>query len=1090
MKRLDESLNQLNKYSEVFNSKKQQTKERFGGSNLPKVGIQSHQSSPELAAQKLEDRNKNFVLNKRARTPVGDLRAEVRRSGALRQQQMLRKDKDSATEGSSDIVETNICILTAGGEGWDIKRKRKRSMSSVCPRPLDSDGELKKTMHRRPGNDSSIYTSDGHGFRSGSSNGVNGSNKMDGSPSSGNLSGRVALKIEPEKNSSSKELTGMNKERLLQKGNTKLNMRGDPQLLSPSFVTKVKASRAHRSGPGTVGNTSPNFSKMLGTLEDSEQPLNVKKVHSLARLSNRKRPLPPDTSSPPMVQWKGQRPQKISRNRRTNIVSPTSNPDVVQSNAEGHTTSDFSIRMSAGMNGSLPVRNIMISSQQLKTKLESVQSPTKLSENEENIAVEIRLTNNVLGGADNNEKGIHVHQQGSPGLLKKKSKLLVNDEIGDGVRRQGRSGRGPSFPKVSISPMTEKPESPPVAKPFRSTRPGSEKNGSKLGRPPLKKQCDRKGSIRPGPILNSSCPDFAGESDDDRDEILAVAQFVCNASYDGCSSSFWKRWEPLFNVREEDKTFLEEQLKAIENHHPSPSQGPVIDDNVTIRVSQTEKCRPRSFVPDKSKICVLDNGATDSTKTKYIISEFQDHNYLFNGLVFEKGPNKLTPLFQRVLSALIVEAEFEEYKDNNFFSNIPSLAISEDPCTLQRSSCNGNASHKRNLSAQVRMHDEIEEVDYSLSYPTGQMCSLLDCDYDQMRFDDKLLLELQSIGIYPDTVPDLAEELDELMDDDIAQLKKQLSEQAAKKKTYLEIIHEAIEKDGEERDLETVALDRLTEVAYRKLLATRGNYAVKSGISKVPKHVALAFVTRTLARCQKYEETGRSCFSEYALRDALLAVPRNNSGSATTIQAEQKSENRLSDGGIVGSTFEQPVLQYDKSASSQSDDAFAKNGPILNRGKKKMEVLLDDFGGNAPTLGSTLVGGGAKGKRSERDSNAKAKGERKTKSKPRQKAAQLFVQPATNISSSNSRRQEGSKSPSNNIPDSSKEANDPINLISSLPLSELDSIDGLNVANEFEGHQDLSSWLNFDEVEGLQDDDGIGGLQIPMDDLSELNMLL
>ena len=183
-------------------------------------------------------------------------------------------------------------------------------------------------------------------------------------------------------------------------------------------------------------------------------------------------------------------------------------------------------------------------------------------------------------------------------------------------------------------------------------------------------------------------------------------------------------------------------------------------------------------------------------------------------------------------------------------------------------------------------------------------------------------------------------------------------------------------------------------------------------------------------------------------------------------------------------------------AYEPSDQAFAKNGPILNRGKKK-EVLLDDVGSNAAirstsSLGSNL--GGAKGKRSERDLGAKAgrpsianlRGERKTKSKPKQKAAHVsphIVQPSAGVSN---KKREGLISPGS-VLDSSKDGKDCLDL-GSLPLPELDSIEELNVANEFGGHQDLSSWLNFDE-DGLQDHDSMG-LEIPMDDLSELSMLL
>ncbi|KAL9225037.1 hypothetical protein vseg_001009 [Gypsophila vaccaria] len=1135
VKRFDELLNKLNKYYEVANSKKQQTNDRSGGSSMLKMGSQSHRASPELVAQKLEDRNKNIVLNKRARTPMGDLRAEGRSNSIPRQHIGLGKDKDSAKEGNSDIGEEKIrSRLPAGGEGWDRKMKRKRSVSSVCPRPLDGDGELKRTMHGKIGNDTSVHTSDGHGFRSGSSNGASGSNKADGSPSSASLNGRMTPKSEPDKTSQLRDFAGMNKERLLPKGNTKLNMREESHLFSPSSITKGKASRAHRRGPGSLGNSSPNFSRMSGTSEDCQQPPNVNKVHSLAGVNNRKRPLPTDSSSPPMAQWGGQRPQKISRNRRTNIVSPTSNPDEVQIPAEGCTASDFSARVPGAMNGLLPVRNIMSSSQQLKAKLESAKSPARLSESEENSGVENRLKDKVLcGGADIDDKGINDHQNASPGFFTKKSKLLVKDEISDGARSKGRSGRGSSFPKGNISPSREKPDSPAVAKPARSSRPGSEKNGSKSGRPPLKKHPDRKGFRRSGPVPNNSSPDFTGESDDDREEILEAALYACNASYNGCSSSFWKRLEPVFYIKVEDKTFLEEQLKIIEKHQSNPTQIPIMDDNMMNHVSQTKECWPHSFVPRESKICLLDNGPAESTKTGDFINQFQDHDSSYRGLDSENKPDNLSPLYQRVLSALIVEDEFEEYKDNHFSNDSSSIAFRDDPCSTNRIFCNGNASQNRFSSAQVSVQEEIDEGDYSFPHQNslagagpyqneingslatsvhGSGSSSPDCEYDQMCIDEKLLLELQSIGLYPETVPDLAEGEDELINEDIAQLRKQLYEQAGKKKVRFERIHEAIENNNVlTRDHEQVAMDRLIELAFIKLLATRGNYAVKIGISKVSRHVALAFIKRTLARCRKYEEAGKSCFSEPGLQEILLAVPNDNAGAITGVQPEQRLDARASGGYPVGS--EQLDFQNAKSERSpfdfeplsQSDHAFAKNGPILNRGKKK-EVLLDDVGGNASLRGTSSLGstlhGGTKGKRSERDSSAKAgrpslsnsKGERKTKSKPKQKAAQLSthpMQPSASVSgdlatNTGNRRREDLKS-LGNILDSSK---DEVMDLSSLPLTELDSIEDLNVANEFEGHQDLSSWLNFDEVDGLQDDDGFGGLQIPMDDLSDLNMLL
>jgi hypothetical protein len=70
--------------------------------------------------------------------------------------------------------------------------------------------------------------------------------------------------------------------------------------------------------------------------------------------------------------------------------------------------------------------------------------------------------------------------------------------------------------------------------------------------------------------------------------------------------------------------------------------------------------------------------------------------------------------------------------------------------------------------------------------------------------------------------------------------------------------------------------------------------------------------------------------------------------------------------------------------------------------------------------------------------------------------------------------------------DPSKEIKEPLD-ITNLQLHELDSIE-LGVVNDFGGPQDLSTWLNIDD-DNLQDQD-LAGLDIPMDNLSELNMNL
>lgn len=186
--------------------------------------------------------------------------------------------------------------------------------------------------------------------------------------------------------------------------------------------------------------------------------------------------------------------------------------------------------------------------------------------------------------------------------------------------------------------------------------------------------------------------------------------------------------------------------------------------------------------------------------------------------------------------------------------------------------------------------------------------------------------------------------------------------------------------------------------------------------------------------------------------------------------------------------------------------------------------MLDDVVGGAVFKASSALGnlGGAKGKRSERDRDpsnkngvAKAgrlsmggsKGERKTKSKPKQKTAQLSMSgnalvnkftdttdslyplasgPGESINNSGNRKKDVRFMSSGNAPSvKSKDMKESIDF-STLPLKDIDGIEELDVDSETGAPQDLNSWFNF-EVDGLQDHDSIG-LEIPMDDLSELQM--
>lgn len=75
---MDEHLHKLSKYFEATTSKKQQrneqlSNERSGSSSL-KMGNQMHRNPSDIVHQKLEDRSKNVILNKRVRTSVAETR--------------------------------------------------------------------------------------------------------------------------------------------------------------------------------------------------------------------------------------------------------------------------------------------------------------------------------------------------------------------------------------------------------------------------------------------------------------------------------------------------------------------------------------------------------------------------------------------------------------------------------------------------------------------------------------------------------------------------------------------------------------------------------------------------------------------------------------------------------------------------------------------------------------------------------------------------------------------------------------------------------------------------------------------------------
>ncbi|KAE8037432.1 hypothetical protein FH972_010019 [Carpinus fangiana] len=1172
-KMLRESILKLDKYREALSSKKRprsdlSSSERSGGVNLAKMGSQIHRNSHDTVTQRLEDRTKSIGLNKRVRTSAADVRADSRSAVTSRQQMVTEKDGDlpKAFSGVSVRIEEKTRRLLAGGEGLDQKIKKKRSVGAVGNRVVTGERDTKRATHPKLNVDSKLRSCDAHSFRLKSSPGVSGINKLDGSFEPASSDACTAVRNELERTPLPRDRAVVLEQRLLAKGNNKSNIQEDISSGSPNTVVKGKVSRAPRTSSIMGLDSSPNVHHSSGAFQSCEQATGLNKVPVVGVTNNQKRMMSTGSSIHPMTQWVGQRPHKNSRTRRANLVSPVSNHAETQISSQGFATSDFSVKTSSlGTSGSLLTSSVDNNTIKVKRERESVSSPFGLSESEESGAGENKLKEK---GIDNVEVALTATHKGGAFVLPMKKNKIPSNEIGDSAQRLGRNGRGSSLTRPVIPPVGEKLEHLSTTKPLQSVRASSEKNRSKSGRPPSKKLKDRKALIRVGPIINNGSSNFTGESDDDREELFVAANAARNARSLACSGPFWNKMESIFaSVSSEDLSYLKQQGVG-----------------VLKEANDCSATRQRSH--SNQELAEADS---------------------FHGRFDTRKSDKVTPLYQRVLSALIEEDEIEEFhlhgegknlslqygSDDSHCGSCNHIDIepkdwdrmeseveSEVDCQTQKNylldrlSCdksvasnsfrNPSMSSSLTSSEQWRGDDDFSHSDLGhaseiCSNDLGQLqprelnvgsLSSSNCQYQLLCLDDRLLLELQSIGLYPETLPNLAE--GDVISQDIIELKEGLYQQIGIKKKNLVKIDEAIQKgrDVEGRTMEEVAMDQLIEMAYQKRMACRRSCASKSAVRKVSKHVALAFVKRTLARCRKFEDTGASCFSEPALQDVLFSVsPCNNdtksvdcvgSGTASNTCNEASHQAEARGSGAVSSAFERydsPSDNIDRGSSDafqsvihSSEQASSKHSSVFIKGKKR-EMLIDDVVGNTCSRAtSALEGpvlGGLKGKRSDRErdlnkdnvrSNSVSgasrpsldgfRSERKTKAKPKQKNIHLSAagsgfhgrfmeatepgcppvrgsnQPASTGCNKIS-REAGSTLPGNIPKKSSRESEEP-NHFANLQLPELDSMEALGVSNDIGGPQDLSSWLNFDE-DGLQDHDSIG-LEIPMDDLTELHM--
>lgn len=1067
-------------------------------------------SNLEHEQQKSEDRTKSTVPNKRTRTSLVDVRMDARSNTNSRPSGAVDREKEMVRLANTGTVQSEDRTL-ALGDGWEkSKMKKKRSgikldvatITTSGPTKLPNDGyrEQKQGMQQRLAIDTRSRLNDSHGCRPGVANVAVGVGKSEGVSQQSTLGMRSSV---PRGDSDSSSLLNdrrdrptSDKERVNLRTVNKANVREDISSASPTSSTKINTSaRAPRSASGAVPKLSPNVQRATVPSDWDLSHTNANKVPAIVGNNSRRPTASTRSSSPPVAQWAGQRPQKISRTaRRTHFVPIVSgNDETPNSDTISDVTGNESgLAIARRMSGNSP--------QQVKLKIENF-STAGLSESEESGAAETKSKDKGKKADDMMDE-----KSGQNGLKlnlmqpsRKNSQLVCGDEIGNGIRRQGRTGRIFTSTR-SLMPITI--EKVGTAKQLRSSRLGFDKTDSKAGRPPSRKLSDRKPYSRQKHTTLNAMPDFPVGSDDGQEELLAAANAVINPSH---ANTFWRQMERLFGfLYDADISNLKQQgTRTVPNG-----------------IGLVRPVRDMEFVTEAATV--------DIAKI---------------------------PLCQRLIAALISEEEIEDYS-NSGYEDL-SLDLYESGFEVQTDLKSNSLNHRLlgnfqiagctaftgyRITASRRAHDELSQDESDISNFGHSLNGLVsdeatmpslacpEVEYDNMSMDERLYLEIQSIGIFPEPEPEIAQTVDEEISEEIRRLEAKYDEQVSRTRVIDKLLKHATEtRVLQEKEFEERALDKLVTMAYEKYMSCNAS-AGKSASSKMAKQAASAFVKRTLDRCHMYEETGKSCFSESLFMDMFLSglSNLNDAQSVDTVTEAESSKPRSPEvrvpapvGSIQSSSMisrsGQNVDSHDiySSPAQITDQVTGKEDTRLNRAKTR-ELLLDDIGGtvgnslNTPSgIGSSLPSS-TKGKRSERDREGKGvlsrngtakigrpalsniKGERKTKTKPKQKMTQLSASVNGLVGKKSEQSKPTGPKSSEVITTTSKpKEKDELLLEEPLDFSNLQipEMDVLGVPDDLDGQgQDLDSWLNIDD-ESFQDHDFMG-LEIPMDDLSDLNMMV
>lgn len=1079
------------------------------GGVTPKNAPQSHLNADDMEpGLQREERTKNGGQNRRIRTSMVEM--DARTAGPSRGPGPTDRisDPGKATNGSSAVPEEKIRGLATTIDGWEKPKMKKKRSSAIkadmslagVSRTVDVDRESKQGMQHKFSNDGRARLTSSPSFRSGTV--ASGTIKADLLSTQNGLVVRPLNRSEQDSGfhpiNKRERQVALDKEMPSPRTINKLNE--DDSGCNIASLPKANGSaRGPRSNSGSILKSSPNIHRSQASSDDWEHPSGTNKLISAGGSGNHKRTKSTHSLSPP-TQWGGQRPQKISRSARKSNLVPiiTTDSALVPGSLDSPVNEDC-----AG----LPRRASVNGLQQTKRD----HGLSTGSEGDEPVVAEKKLRDKgKRAGELDDGHGSGFQKIAMLGHPSKRNKLSADEDIGDAARRQGRVGRGFTLTRPGAPVSIDKLENAPTTK-QRSVRTVSERTESKSGRPLMKKISERKGNARPRHTSSSVQSDSPVQSEDDHEELLASANAALRSA---CASSFWRQVEPFFAfLTAEDITYLSQQI-----HLP--------DDSTSSRSMEGDECQKykggleyvsqpstpaasnkddHAALPNGFGLNQLDNGIGVGWEASCI-------EPILDQLVHGIGVPGWSSVGQRLIQALIDEDRIDSITNNTYVSE--GYAFDTHEIHFDEG---GWKSHSNNYKLEPLMNFEasrrgpnglIMDSDWKyndeVSHKSGNVMDKAkvwpEFQYSEMCFSDRIIIELSEVGVSIEPVPDLAQSEDEDINAEICKLEGQLHKEVVEKKNLLLKLDGIVTtaKESQQREFSRLAMDRLLLRAYEKYMAFYGpNVSSSKNVSRAGRHAALSFVKRVLVRCQNYEEAGTSCFDEPTFKDMFLSATSHRSSPDAASQDNNTA---------VKPVHRASASDASRGSSHLTDLSFAKEDPWTNNVKQR-ELLLDEVvgsitGGTLKTsgLGTSLVSN-TKGKRSERDregkghnrdslrsgrpSSSNAKGERKNKTKPKQKTA--------NISAPSSSNPRDLQLPAKITPPSSGKDNttasaaarhdDPANASNDAEMPDLSNLElpGMDV--------DFGGWLNLDDDDGLQDLD-LMGLEIPMDDINEINLMI